>query len=153
MSSQWRVRESCCLALVEFLRGRNLADALDSLNELWTSVFKVMDDIKETVRLAANNAAMALSRTSVSMCEGTGTTSAATIQILMTVMLEEGLRSTVGEVKNVAVETLLKISKAAGPLIGSHLPVYIPAMLEAAGEQESKQVSRQCTLSRHLIMT
>jgi proteasome component ECM29 len=61
-SNQWRVRESCCLALQDLLRGRTLESALDSVPELWHKLFRVMDDIKESVRIAASKTAGTLSR-------------------------------------------------------------------------------------------
>ena len=37
-SNQWRVRESCCFALQDVLRGRTLEDALDVLPQIWSKV-------------------------------------------------------------------------------------------------------------------
>ena len=55
------------------LRGRTLEDALDTLALLWQDVFRVMDDIKESVRVAATKTAQSLSRVSIKMCDsGTG---------------------------------------------------------------------------------
>ncbi len=39
-SNQWRVRESCCSALIDLLRGRTLENALDSLPSLWSKLFR-----------------------------------------------------------------------------------------------------------------
>ena len=68
-SNQWRVRESCCSGLTDLLRGRTLEDALDTLALLWQDVFRVMDDIKESVRVAATKTAQSLSRVSIKMCD------------------------------------------------------------------------------------
>ena len=61
-SNQWRVRESCCDALQDLLRGRSLECAIEVLPALWHDLFRVMDDIKESVRLAATKTTAALSR-------------------------------------------------------------------------------------------
>ena len=61
-SNQWRVRESCCDALQDLLRGRSLECAIEVLPNLWHDLFRVMDDIKESVRLAATKTTAALSR-------------------------------------------------------------------------------------------
>ena len=45
-SPQWRVRESCCAGLTDLLRGRTLESCNHILPDLWTDVFRVMDDIK-----------------------------------------------------------------------------------------------------------
>lgn len=61
-SVQWRVRESSCIALSDFLRGRALDDVVDQLPALWETCFRVLDDIKESVRLAAEGACRSLSK-------------------------------------------------------------------------------------------
>jgi|LakMenE18May11ns_1017448.scaffolds.fasta_scaffold8567436_1 hypothetical protein len=45
--------------------GRTLEEALDTLALLWADLFRVMDDIKESVRVAAGKAAQSLSRVSI----------------------------------------------------------------------------------------
>ena len=55
-SPQWRVRESSCLAVSDLLRGRVLDDIIDELPALWETCLRVRDDIKESVRLAAEQA-------------------------------------------------------------------------------------------------
>ena len=42
-SNQWRVRESCCNALSDLLRGRTLDDdkAIDFVPALWNDIFRV----------------------------------------------------------------------------------------------------------------
>ena len=48
-SSQWRVRESCCTAIMEVVRGRTLDTCTDILASIWMDIFRVMDDIKVRV--------------------------------------------------------------------------------------------------------
>ena len=105
-SNQWRVRESCCLALQDVLRGRTLEDALDILPGVWTDLFRVMDDIKESVRIAAGKTVAALSRTSIKMCDvmQTGQKSGeSTIKVIMPTLLDKGLLSNVGNVRRAAL--------------------------------------------------
>ena len=54
-----------CLAVSDLLRGRPLDDVVDSLPELWESCLRVRDDIKESVRNAADLACKTLSRVCV----------------------------------------------------------------------------------------
>ena len=105
-SNQWRVRESCCYAFQDVLRGRTLEDALDVLPQVWSDLFRVMDDIKESVRLAAGKTVAALSRTSIKMCDVTQAgqkSGEATITAIMPTLLEKGLLSTVGDVRSAAL--------------------------------------------------
>ena len=142
-SNQWRVRESCCMALHDLLRGRTLDDALDHVPGLWADIFRLMDDIKETVRTAANKAAGSLSRTSIRMCDiAQGAKSGqAAIKVVMPPLLEKGLASTVAEVRSIVLATIVKITRSAGEVLKPHLPLLIPALLEATSELESKEMN------------
>ena len=144
-SPQWRVRESCCTALVDLLRGRTLEDALDTLTLLWTDLFRVMDDIKESVRVAAGKAGQSLARVSIKMCDttsGSAKAGEAALKAVLPPLLEKGLVSSVAEVKAVAISTLMKLTRSAGGgLLAPHLGVLVPALLEATSEMEGQQLS------------
>jgi len=142
-SSQWRVRESCCSGLTDLLRGRTLDDALDTLTLLWQDIFRVMDDIKESVRVAAGKTAQALSRVSIKMCDsGSGSKSGeAAVKAILPPLLEKGLMSTVTEVRSVSLATMMKVTKSAGALLVPHLHTLIPSLLEATGEMEGAQLN------------
>jgi proteasome component ECM29 len=103
-----------------------------------------MDDIKESVRLAAGKAVAALSRTSIRMCDSSQSGSKASqeaIEAILPPILNQGLGSSVTEVRSVSLNLVVKITKSAGPLLKSHLHQLIPALLEATSEMESKDVS------------
>jgi proteasome component ECM29 len=144
-SPQWRVRESCCSALIDLLRGRTLEDALETLTLLWTDLFRVMDDIKESVRVAAGKAAASLSRVTIKMCDttsGGAKAGEAALKAVLPPLLEKGLASTVAEVKAVAIGTLMKLTRSAGGgLLAPHLGVLVPALLEATSEMEGQQLN------------
>ena len=144
-SNQWRVRESCCGALQDLVRGRTLAGpSLQVVPDIWTDLFRVMDDIKESVRLAAGKAVNALSRTCIRMCDSDQVgpkTSEETIQTILPPILDKGLGSSVSEVRAVALNLVVKITKSAGSRLKSHIPQLVPALLEATSELESKEVS------------
>ncbi|XP_043224262.1 proteasome adapter and scaffold protein ECM29-like [Amphibalanus amphitrite] len=97
----WRVRESCCAALAELLCGAGLDPVLPRLPEMWSTLFRVRDDIKESVRLAANKTLEVLSRVCVRLCEQQESvkTSEQTLTLVLPVLLETGLASTVREVR------------------------------------------------------
>lgn len=67
-SPQYRVRQSCCSALQDFLKGtgnRNIHDAVNVMSELWTQLFRVMDDHHEATRITATKTTKVLSKVSV----------------------------------------------------------------------------------------
>ncbi|XP_062480270.1 proteasome adapter and scaffold protein ECM29 isoform X4 [Pezoporus occidentalis] len=131
-SSLWRIRESSCLALNDLLRGRSLDDIIDKLPEIWEILFRVQDDIKETVRKAADLALKTLSKVCVKMCEPSkGAVGQKTIAVLLPCLLDKGIVSTVAEVRSLSINTLVKISKSAGSMLKPHAPKLIPALLES----------------------
>ena len=111
-SPQWRVRESCCSALTDLLRGRTLDSHLDLLASLWTDVFRVMDDIKESVRVAAGKTAQSLSRVSIKMTDcslSSSSKSGEAVKAILPPLLESGLASSVVEVRAISLATIMKV--------------------------------------------
>ncbi|TKC45166.1 hypothetical protein EI555_020279, partial [Monodon monoceros] len=131
-SNMWRVRESSCLALNDLLRGRPLDDIIDKLPEIWETLFRVQDDIKESVRKAAELALKTLSKVCVKMCDpAKGAAGQRTIAVLLPCLLDKGVMSPVTEVRALSINTLVKISKSAGAMLKPHAPKLIPALLES----------------------
>ncbi|XP_069812868.1 proteasome adapter and scaffold protein ECM29-like, partial [Dendropsophus ebraccatus] len=131
-SNLWRIRESSCLALNDLLRGRQLDDVVDKLPEIWETLFRVQDDIKESVRKAAELALKTLSKVCIRMCEPSkGAAGQKTISVLLPCLLDKGIMSTVTEVRALSINTMVKISKSAGELLKPHTPKLIPALLES----------------------
>ncbi|XP_059409867.1 proteasome adapter and scaffold protein ECM29-like isoform X1 [Carassius carassius] len=130
-SNMWRVRESSCLALSDLIRGRQADEIIDRLSEIWETLFRVLDDIKESVRKAADLTLKTLSKVCVRMCESTGAAPQKTVAVLLPTLLDKGIVSNVTEVRTLSIQTLVKISKTAGSRLKPHAPRLIPALLEA----------------------
>ncbi|KAA0722414.1 Proteasome-associated protein ECM29 -like protein [Triplophysa tibetana] len=130
-SNMWRVRESSCLALNDLIRGRQADEIIDRLAEIWETLFRVLDDIKESVRKAADLTLKTLSKVCVRMCESSGVTGQRTVAVLLPALLDKGIISNVAEVRSLSIQTLVKISKTAGSRLKPHAPRLIPALLEA----------------------
>ncbi|XP_063962407.1 proteasome adapter and scaffold protein ECM29-like isoform X1 [Lytechinus pictus] len=130
-SSMWRNRESSCLALSDLLRGRNVDDVVESLPELWEKCFLVLDDIKESVRKAAEAACRSLSKVCVKMCDiNYGKIGQRAISLVLPCLFK-GLPSRVQEVRTFSLSTLVAMSKNAGDSIKPHIPQLVTALLEA----------------------
>uniref|UniRef100_A0A4W6G6E7 Ecm29 proteasome adaptor and scaffold n=1 Tax=Lates calcarifer TaxID=8187 RepID=A0A4W6G6E7_LATCA len=135
-SNTWRVRESSCLALNDLVRGRQADDLIDHLAEMWETLFRVLDDIKESVRKAADLTLKTLSKVCTRMCESTGSAAQRTVAVLLPTLLEKGIVSNVSEVRSLSIQTLVKISKTAGARLKPHASRLIPALLEALSTLE-----------------
>ncbi|XP_019955953.2 proteasome adapter and scaffold protein ECM29 [Paralichthys olivaceus] len=135
-SNTWRIRESSCLALNDLVRGRQADDLIDHLAEMWEVLFRVLDDIKESVRKAADLTLKTLSKVCTRMCESTGAAAQRTVAVLLPTLLEKGIVSNVSEVRSLSIQTLVKISKTAGARLKPHASRLIPALLEALSTLE-----------------
>ncbi|XP_071853904.1 proteasome adapter and scaffold protein ECM29-like [Apostichopus japonicus] len=147
-SSLWRSRESSCRALADVIVGRNMDDVVEYLPRLWEDTFKVMDDIKESVRKAAESASKSLKKVSIKMCDlNYGNVGRQALDVVLPCLLRKGLPSTVKEVQSVSLATLVSLSKSAGSHIKPHIPLLITALLESFSGLEPQVMSY---LSLHL---
>ncbi|KAM6939676.1 proteasome adapter and scaffold protein ECM29 [Xenentodon cancila] len=135
-NNAWRVRESSCLALNDLIRGRQADDLIDHMAEMWETLFRVLDDIKESVRKAADLTLKTLSKVCIRMCESSGSAAQRTVAVMLPTLLEKGIVSNVAEVRSLSIQTLVKISKTAGARLKPHASRLIPALLEALSTLE-----------------
>ncbi|XP_056640479.1 proteasome adapter and scaffold protein ECM29 [Diorhabda sublineata] len=144
-SNQYRVRQSCCLALQDFLKGspnRSIHDAINKMEELWTKLFRVMDDHHEQTRITANRTAKILSKLCIRGCDiSQGKLGVKMVESILPVLLNNGITNTVAEIRLVSLQTVSELVKSAGKQLKPFLPKLIPALLQATGELESSQLS------------
>uniref|UniRef100_A0AAZ3PZD5 Ecm29 proteasome adaptor and scaffold n=1 Tax=Oncorhynchus tshawytscha TaxID=74940 RepID=A0AAZ3PZD5_ONCTS len=124
----WRARESACLALNDLIRGRNADDLIDHLEEIWETLFRVLDDIKVCVCVTLISLCL---QVCTRMCESSGLAAQRTVAVLLPTLLDKGIVSNVPEVRSLSIQTLVKVSKTAGNRLKPHAPRLIPALLEA----------------------
>ncbi|PIK34534.1 putative proteasome-associated protein ECM29-like [Apostichopus japonicus] len=107
-----------------------------------------MDDIKESVRKAAESASKSLKKVSIKMCDlNYGNVGRQALDVVLPCLLRKGLPSTVKEVQSVSLATLVSLSKSAGSHIKPHIPLLITALLESFSGLEPQVMSY---LSLHL---
>ncbi|KAK9746868.1 Proteasome stabiliser [Popillia japonica] len=149
-SPQYRVRQSCCLALQDFLKGsgnRSIHDSVHAMAEVWTQLFRVMDDHHEATRLAANKTAKILSKLCIRGCDlSQGKDGVKMMQAILPVFLEKGITNTVTEVRMISLQTISELVGSAGQQLKPFLPQLIPALLQATGELESSKLSYLSTM-------
>ncbi len=127
---EWRAREASCAAISDLVQGREVEKFERYLDEIWKVAFKVLDDVKESVRLAA----MKLCRTLTGMLirnlevgEGNSKRSAAMLNHAMPFLLQQMDNAGAKEVQQYAIVTLLEVVKKAPP---KSLRPYAPTILE-----------------------
>ncbi|XP_066149370.1 proteasome adapter and scaffold protein ECM29 [Euwallacea fornicatus] len=149
-SSQYRVRQSCCLALQDFLKGsahRSIHDAVDYMDELWNKLFRVMDDHHEATRTCANRTARVLSKLCIRGSDSNqGKAGLKMIEVLLPILLNTGITHTVPEIRIISLQTVSELVDSAGQQIKPSLAKLIPALLQATGELESSKLAYLSTM-------
>eukprot|EP01135_Chromosphaera_perkinsii_P004716 Nk52_evm27s294 gene=Nk52_evmTU27s294 len=142
-SNLWRVRESSCLALKDLVNGRQWEEKIHKrLDEIWELALRVLDDVKETVRTAAESLCKTLSNYSINLFEhGSGTSARSAAGKSLSVLLTKGISSNVKEVRGLSLETILKMSKHAGPLIKPHTTDLVMVLLESLSSLENQAMN------------
>lgn len=127
---EWRAREASCAAISDLVQGRDLDLFEKYLDEIWKVSFKVLDDVKETVRLAA----MKLCRTLTSMLIrnleiGDGNTKRSTTMLnhAMPFLIQQMEGGSGQDVQQYAIVTLLEVVKKSP---SKALQPFAPSVLE-----------------------
>ena len=131
LGKEWRVRQASCAAIGDLVQGRPLERYEKYLERIWTQCFKVLDDIKESVRAAAATLARVLTgvltRTLESYHSSTKNANAMLKHVLPFLLSTSGMESSAQEVQGFSVHTLLEIIKKAN---GSTIRPFIPQLVE-----------------------
>ena len=131
LGKEWRVRQASCAAIADLVSGRPLEKYEPYLERIWTQCFKVLDDIKESVRTAAASLARTLTGVLTRALEvdhsSTKNASAMLKHVLPFLLSPSGMESSAKEVQVFAIQTLLEIIKKAN---GSTLRPFIPELVE-----------------------
>ncbi|KAK3647069.1 proteasome component M29 [Elasticomyces elasticus] len=131
LGKEWRVRQASCAAIADLVQGRPLDRYEQYLERIWTQCFKVLDDIKESVRAAAASLARVLTGVLTRALEAdhsaTKNASAMLKHVLPFLLSPSGMESSAQEVQSFSVRTLLEIIKKAN---GSTLRPFIPELVE-----------------------
>lgn len=140
LSSLWRVRESCCNAFCNLIKsGRNLETVSGKFGIFWSLLFKLADDIKESVRVSAELALKSLQRVTVSYSTAVSNinTCEKTINSVLPILIMNGLQSSLAEVRNISVLTIRDLAKqSSSALIKPFLIDMIVSLLETLSGYE-----------------
>ncbi|KAI6916232.1 ARM repeat-containing protein, partial [Hortaea werneckii] len=131
LGKEWRTRQASCAAIADLVQGRSLEKYEQYLERIWAQCFKVLDDIKESVRAAAASLARVLTGVLTRALEAdhSSTRNAAAMlkHVLPFILSPSGMESGAQEVQAFAVHTLLEIVKKSS---GGTLRPFIPELVE-----------------------
>ncbi|CAB4480178.1 ARM repeat-containing protein [Rhizophagus irregularis] len=135
----WRTRESSANALTDLLQGRQIQQLEPYLQDLWNMSFRALDDIKESVRIAAFKTCRTLTKITVKYCDPANVSvgnGQKVMNIIMPFLLSKGLVSDAEDVRKFSLTTILKICETAKELLKPHITEIVDKLLESLSSME-----------------
>ncbi|PWW76166.1 ARM repeat-containing protein [Tuber magnatum] len=119
---EWRTREASCNALGELVQGKKIEEYKPYLEKIWSTSFRVLDDVKESVRVAAMKLCRGLTQAmvrNVDVASGGSREEAEAILegVMPFLMGGRGLEAEAKEVQLFALRTLLQLVETGGPAL------------------------------------
>uniref|UniRef100_A0A1I7XTF6 MMS19 nucleotide excision repair protein n=1 Tax=Heterorhabditis bacteriophora TaxID=37862 RepID=A0A1I7XTF6_HETBA len=138
-NKEWRVRESACLALSDLLRSNDTPYMHSVVPDLLETVFRIRDDIKESVRLASERTIESLRKLVIKLSTNSSSReiSHKFISQLLPILIEKGLQSSIQINRDFSLLLLIDLTKSAGPQMRPYLADLIPCLLDAISDSES----------------
>ncbi|KAF2863590.1 ARM repeat-containing protein [Piedraia hortae CBS 480.64] len=130
LGKEWRVRQASCAAIADLVQTQSSEKYENYLEPIWQKCFKVLDDIKDSVRTAAASLARTLTGvlTRTLETDHSNKRAAAMLGHVVPFLLSpSGMESTAEDVRAFAVHALLQIVKKAN---GEALRPVIPDIVE-----------------------
>ncbi|TGO47461.1 hypothetical protein BCON_0276g00010 [Botryotinia convoluta] len=156
LGKEWRTREASCAAIADLVQGRDFEKYEKYLHEIWHVAFKVLDDIKGSVRKAALSLSMALTGILVRQVEaGTSSKHAQAMlkDVLPFLLSDQGLESSAEEVRTFATITVLKLIKSGGKALLPFLPNLVERLLGLLSTMEMEGVDYLYLRAAHYNLT
>ena len=114
IGKEWRVRQASCAAIADLIQGRALDKTSGYLARIWTMAFKVLDDIKESVRVSAMSLCRVLTGMLVRSVEaGSSTKNASAMldNVMPFLMSPAGLEASAQEVQALALGRSARVER------------------------------------------
>ncbi|KAI9923627.1 hypothetical protein ASPWEDRAFT_38385 [Aspergillus wentii DTO 134E9] len=128
---EWRVRQASCAAISDLIQGRQPEKYTQYMDEIFTKAFKLLDDIKETVRVAALRLCQTITNAVIRILEISDTETKRANTMLGTVipflLSDKGMESGVQEVQGFAIGALVQMIKKSP---SRSLRPFVPHVLE-----------------------
>ena len=143
VGKEWRTREASCDAIADLVQGREFDKYEKHLHNIWHVAFKVMDDIKGSVRAKALALSMALTGILVRQVEaGTESRHAQAMlkEVLPFLLSGQGIESSAKDVQAFATITVLKLIKKGGKALRPFIPNLVEQLLGLLSTMEMEGV-------------
>lgn len=143
---EWRVRQASCAAIADLIQGRQPEKYAKYVDGIFTRAFRVLDDIKESVRGEALKLSQTVTNAIIRTLE-TGDTnikraSAMLEKAIPFLLSDRGIESSVQEVQSFATGALIQmIKKSPGGLLRPFVPVILENFLNCLSSLEPQAVN------------
>ncbi|KAF2749465.1 ARM repeat-containing protein [Sporormia fimetaria CBS 119925] len=146
LTKEWRVRQASCAAIADLVQGRKMEKYEKYLDQIWDKCFKVLDDIKDSVRVAAASLARVLTSILTRSLEAGDSSlknaSGMLSRVLPFLLSPAGLESSAESVRLFAVTTLLEIvKKSNAKILNPHSPELVERLLGLLSTLEPEAVN------------
>ncbi|KAL5333750.1 proteasome stabiliser-domain-containing protein [Aspergillus crustosus] len=143
---EWRMRQASCAAISDLIQGHQPEVYATYVDEIFTKAFKLVDDIKESVRVAALKLCQTITGSVIRTLEASNpdtervkTMLESTIPFLLS---DKGIESSVQEVQGFALGALIQmIKKGAGTSLRPFVPSIIEQFLNCLSSLEPQAVN------------
>ncbi|KAN0039348.1 hypothetical protein ACTA71_001542 [Dictyostelium dimigraforme] len=138
-TNSWRVREASCSAIPDTIQNATPEQILPYLEEIFYMSFRTLDDIKESVRKAAEVSMKSIGNVSARLCDPAYTSSTQAKEVLKLILpfiLNKGISNDSNEVKQFSIKQLVRISKSSKQLLTPYIPDMITVLLESLSSLE-----------------
>ena len=149
-SRTWRTREACCRAMGELVYGRTYEELHPYLEDLWGKCFRCMDDVKESVRLAALFTCKSLTSCTIRFTDQGSKDSSHLLEIVIPLFLKQGMTSMSEDVRSFSLSTLFKICDHGGKLLRPHITEIVGILLENLSALEPQVMSKLFSIMKLL---
>jgi hypothetical protein len=142
-SKQWREREAACCALEAFLPLRPWSVVRALGDDLWSSGMSVLDDVRDSTRIAAVGLMKALSDQVTRACnpEESGSSSAIVddaVAFILPILLDKGLVAPSQEARGFTLGVLVKLIKSSRHALKEWLVRLVAVLVESMSALEPK---------------
>ena len=143
---EWRVRQASCAAIADLIQGRPPETYAKYVDEILTKAFRVLDDIKESVRAAALGLCQTVTNAVIRTLEKGDTNvkmaNAMLGKAVPFLLSNQGLDSSVQEVQSFAIGALVRmIKKSPSNLLRPFVPEILENFLNSLSSLEPQAVN------------
>ncbi|ODV79379.1 ARM repeat-containing protein [Suhomyces tanzawaensis NRRL Y-17324] len=149
-NKEWRVRQASTSGLADLLMLVLDERYEDHLERIWNMCFRVMDDIKESVRKESEKLSKVLTASLIRMIKTDkgssvnveGSRPSMVLHKLIPFLLgARGLMSDSEDVKNFSLETILKVCETKGPFIKPFIPTLLGNFINLMSSLEPEAIN------------